>query len=200
MDISIKKKIFNSKKLLREMLIDRGYNPSDLNRLNKEFDKTNFETDMYWEIVSKSGDEKTLISFLINKKLDNKLVESHFVKAKTLYSEKIKTVKIIMISSIVITNPTIAKNNEFMNINGIYSQTFLVDNLQFNITKSNLVPEYKLLTHNEINELPFKTSEMPRILISDPISQYYGVTKNNVFQVKMISETTGEYLAYNKVV
>ena len=200
MEISNKQKIFNAKQILKEMLIDRGYPESELTPLSKDFKNTKYETDIYWEIINKNGKEKTLISFFINKKLDSKLVESHFTKAKTLYDNQISEVKIIMISDTSLTNPTIAKNNDYMKNSGIYSQIYLVDDLQFNITKSNLVPKHELLTKEEIDNLPFEVKNLPKILSTDPVSRYYAVNKKNVFKITTISETTGESISYNEVI
>lgn len=83
-------------------------------------------------------------------------------------------------------------------------ETFLENELVINITKHVLVPTYILLEEHEKAELlkrfKIKEAHLPRILLNDPISRYYGLKRGNIVKVEEASEIAGKYITYRLVV
>merc|ERR1711916_107075 len=91
-----------------------------------------------------------------------------------------------------------------LDVQPISMQVFLEDDLVVNITKHELVPRHIPLSDAEAKEVleafSLKMSMLPRILSRDPVSQYYGMKKGQMFRIVRKSETAGEYTTYRQVV
>ncbi len=93
---------------------------------------------------------------------------------------------------------------KFNTTEGIEIDYFKEDRLLIDITEHELVPKHELLEPDEKRELleiyNIKEDKLPRILLSDPISKYFGAKKGDVFKITRKSETTGKYVIYRLVV
>eukprot|EP01087_Luapelamoeba_hula_P013116 TRINITY_DN3731_c0_g1_i1.p1 TRINITY_DN3731_c0_g1~~TRINITY_DN3731_c0_g1_i1.p1 ORF type:complete len:141 (+),score=14.14 TRINITY_DN3731_c0_g1_i1:257-679(+) len=87
--------------------------------------------------------------------------------------------------------------------------TFLLEHfteaeLLVNITRHQLVPRHFVLSESEKAELlrkyKLEDSQLPRVLVSDPVSRYYGLSKGQVVKIVRPSETAGRYVTYRLVV
>ena len=80
---------------------------------------------------------------------------------------------------------------------------FLVEELQFNITKHCLVPKHRIMTNEEleafIKEMKCEKSNLPTILTVDPVCRYFGAKTGNVFEITRNSQTTGTAIYYRAV-
>ena len=67
-----------------------------------------------------------------------------------------------------------------------------------------LVPKHELLCEEEKNELcklyKIKEYNLPKILLNDPITRYFGGKKGQVFKITRPSESSGEYVIYRVIV
>lgn len=83
-------------------------------------------------------------------------------------------------------------------------EIFLKDEMMFDITKSDYVPQHILLSDDEaerfINEYGLQKKEIPRILISDPMARYFNAKLGQIFRIIRPSETSGESNFYRMVV
>lgn len=80
---------------------------------------------------------------------------------------------------------------------------FLVEELQFNITKHVLVPKHKIIPKEEERDilagLKCEKMNLPTILTTDPVSRFYGAKVGDVFEITRNSQTTGKAIYYRAV-
>lgn len=85
-----------------------------------------------------------------------------------------------------------------------YVEVYPINRFLFNITRHRLVPKHRRMTEEEIQKL-YQTydctkNQLPKILITDPISQYYGYTPGDVIEITRSGiPTTGRSIYYRMV-
>lgn len=79
-------------------------------------------------------------------------------------------------------------------------ECFLLEDLLVNITHHDLVPTHVVLSRDEkaalLKRYRLRETQLPRILMKDPISRYYGLKRGQVVKIIRSSETAGRYASY----
>ena len=192
--------IFHARKTILEMMEDRGY---DTSKHIKDI-----PLELFIETVADNNLEMVFEG-------ENKLVVYFFTEIKSISKKEFKSVCDKLISkyeddylNIIMVFPNKASSSikkeiiltpKYKNV-----QLYELKHLIINITKHKLQPKFKVLTEDEITEIITKLSipkeQFPKILITDPISRYYGVKIGQVFKITRQSYSAGEYVTYRIVV
>lgn len=205
--MSLTNKLYKSRKIILEMLRDRGYNTENYENYTPESIDILFKTNMK---VTKD----------INP-IDIELEESNKVLIKYLMTPKIRVNNIFSIVEELIEEETYKENDTiiliikdkltnyeqvayyFDNIyskNKIFIQLFNIDMLMYNVTHHKLVPKHIMLNEEEKQNLLKKYNvtyeQLQYILKDEPVAKYYGMNKGDVCKIIRNSETAGEFINY----
>ena len=91
--------------------------------------------------------------------------------------------------------------DNFLETNKIFIQVFSVDNLIRNITKHELVPDMRIVSQQEKDDIKEQydidnMNNIALILKSDPSAMFYGVKSGDLVEITRTSETSGKYVTY----
>ena len=92
-----------------------------------------------------------------------------------------------------------------INIDDNYNiEYFNIDELIVNISKHVLVPKHANVTEDEkkkvLAQYRAKESQLPKILMSDPMARYLGARKGHLVRIERKSQTAGQYIMYRLVI
>ena len=202
-------KLFKSRTVLLEMARLRGYNTDpyasfSLNEIEIMFKNTEKKT---------SAELGTLDMTMLNK-LGSKMYVKNLMASK-LRVNNFKSLIDDMLEGYVKTGDEVVfivkdKINNMDNFNNmldtylvtnnVFIQIFSLDNLLFNITQHNLVPEMVVVSPEVRDKLLEKYSsnitQFPQILKSDPHAKFLGVRKGDMCKITRASETAGSCVTY----
>lgn len=196
--------LFNVRKTLFEMLIDRGYNNNqqlfDVLKVNFDDIKVPINLNEFQlELRNAADTETTLVKFTLVKFEKNQLAE--LVKyAQTLDNHG--TVNIIVVLSKLSSTMLNIGNN--MMTDKIFIELWNIIQLKFNPIKSHYVPHHRLLEPKEVESVMkmynIKQKKlMAKIEKNDPIARYYGARSGQVFEITRMNENVGKSLFYRVV-
>ena len=168
--------------VVQEMLVIRKY--TDIVR----------ETDKPYRFSCLNGTKKVVVTYIFNRKK----LPLIFKKYIEEFSEKDYHHIIILYN---------APSSLFKKIVQPYNvELFSKQFMKINITKHYLVPKHTLIknTSNEIQDIMEeyqlqKPEQLPLILSTDPITQFYGAQVGDIFKITRPSQTNGTYTTYRYV-
>ncbi|KAJ1978711.1 DNA-directed RNA polymerases II 24 kDa polypeptide (RNA polymerase II subunit 5) [Dimargaris verticillata] len=187
---------------IHQMVDDRGYLVS--------YSELNMDLDAFRAQYARGGAvDRNSLTFLVQKRddpADQVLVffpEEPSLGVKTIrkYCERMLTQNVQ--KSIIIypesLTPSAKKAVEHVG-DKYHLELFKEADLLVNITHHNLVPRHDILSPEEkrtlLQRYRLKESQLPRILINDPVARYYGLKRGQVVKITRASETAGRYITY----
>ena len=193
-------KLFKVNKTLNQMMEDRGY------FVKSEDKEINFEK---WLEINKNKNSMSGIFVKKDQKNENVLrlyyeyLEGNKLNAGDInaFFTKMKEAQansgIIIISGMLTSQAT----QKIVDINTeLQIECFHISELIVNITQHELVPQHILLNEEEkkflLQRYKIKESQLPKIMITDPIAKYLGLKRGNVVKIVRESETAGKYITY----
>ena len=202
-------KLYNSRKVVVEMLETRGYDMSKY----RNFSLNEIEL-MFKNMEKKTSSELGSIDISTKHSEGGSIYVKHLLLSKlrlnnlkNLIDEMLESYlnngdEVIFIVKDKINN--LASFDSLLDVyqknNSISIQIFWIDNLMINITKHCMVPEMRILSEDEKNEIVSKyntdLSSFPRILKSDAHAKFVGVRKGDMCEIIRPSETAGVYKSY----
>jgi DNA-directed RNA polymerase I, II, and III subunit RPABC1 len=197
-------KLWRVRRTVLQMLIDRGYlvPRSEVDLSFVQFKEKYGEFPRRESLVMPfprvaDPTDVIIVFFADEQKVGVKTIKAYFDQME---SEKIKRGVLILQSKL----SSFAKNVLGDMAPNYILEEFLENELLVNITEHVLVPQHVVLSSDEKSQLlkryKLKDSQLPRILITDPIARYYGLGRGQVVKIIRPSETAGRYVTYRVVV
>ena len=195
-----KSKLFKVWKTLNKMMEDRGYSKNDNSNLKYDefIAKLNMDKKMYGIFAKVDPADpdniiRTYYEYIPNPKINMENIKDFF--------ELMKESKVN--SGIILLSGKLSQQakQKLSEINTqLQVEMFSLNELVVNITEHELVPKHILLTPEEKKKLleryRIKDSQLPKILSTDPVARYLGLTRGQVVKIVRVSETAGRYITY----
>lgn len=198
-DYKERKKLFNVRQTIIELIKDRGYNLPD--NINIDFTVFNIMYDNDNLSIEINDNDKLLYAYFdkgIKTFGKNNLKE---LVTKIREKNKDNSIKILVILKDK-CNSTLKKEIQKSYYDDV--EILLQSNFQFNITKNYLVPKHEKVPkekHSEILEkYNCKYNQLPRIQHNDPISIYYGFKKGDICKITRNDFIAGNSIYYRYVI
>ena len=197
--------LFRAFRTILEMLSDRNYFVDE--RYKNAVSDYDFFVESFEDEIN---DPNNLPTVFENESKDKILIYFHIGKkfAKTNCQELLTRITnegakhIILVLSNQFLNSNFKKQMANFEVRYIM-EYFTLESLLFNVTRHQLVPKHVLLTEEEKNTLlerySINSSQLPKILVTDPICKYFGAIPGQVFEIHRNPETSGRYTAYRIV-
>ena len=193
-------KLYNVFKTLNKMMEDRGYEILRKDPINKEG----------WLNDIKKNKSMNGIFTKLDKNDSSKRIRLyyHYIPSQKLNLEMIKNFMELMhlshaSSGIIIMSGKISQQakQKIQEINNeLQVEIFTLNDLVVNITEYELVPKHILLSQEDkqllLDRYKIKESQLPKILVTDPVARYLGLKRGDVVKIIRVSETAGRYITY----
>ncbi|EME29212.1 DNA-directed RNA polymerase II subunit E [Galdieria sulphuraria] len=200
-------KLFRIRKTILEMLRDRGYvvleTSSDLEMTREEFgsrlQQANYSRESLTLLKQHQHDpsDQIYVFFPAEERVSVKTLRDYFVR---MDQERVYKAILVVIKSL----SPFAKQGIQKVASQFKVEVFLEMELLVNITHHELVPKHEVLSTEGKKQLlkryHLKESQLPRILMTDPVARYLGLQKGQVVKITRPSETAGRYVTYRLVV
>jgi len=191
------RELWLTRNTLIEMLTERGYTTSQTT--------TNYQS--FIEQFSSAASNTALLNFVCSK--NNIPLAVHFTSEDKLSKKSLEALasdySVQGVSTVVLItpnklNPACKALLKSIKLN---FEHFLIEELQFNITKHCLVPKHRIMSEEEqiafLEKMKCQKVNIPTILTVDPVSRFFGAKPGNIFEITRTSQTTGTALYYRVV-
>tara|TARA_B100001123_G_C15289020_1_gene1016757 strand:- start:1578 stop:2195 length:618 start_codon:yes stop_codon:yes gene_type:complete len=204
MNINIElKRIYNAYNNALEMLSYRGYETDKLINSSIELFNKRLDTEIFDKITG-NNEQQCFLIIMKNQKITKK---DFLSRLDTINKDNEGDDFLLLVL-------TFDKHlNSFIKlIQKKYSkdiQIFLIDELQMNILKHELQPDFILLSDDEkldlINKYDVTMDQLPKIKLTDPVTKYYNAKVGDIFKIirkSMVgrNRTSGQGIYYRIVI
>lgn len=210
--MSLSNKLYLSRPVVLEILSLRDYDTSNYENISFE------EIDIMLKNAPSKNKDKSPLDIEISKDTPN----GTKILVKFIITPKIRSSNIVSLAEsllenfnegdtiiLVIKDKLTADEALETSLKKIYDKTkifvqyFWINQLTFNITEHDLVPEHEIMSEEEKNELVanlnIKTIDsLPTIKLTDPVSKFYGIKEGQVFKITRQSESSGKSIVYRQ--
>ena len=198
-DITLKI-LYRSWKTLMKMVEARKFIVEEKQKkMNFDEFKEKYENKTINEIFYKKDDNnKEIMRLYIEYFMDPKINAKHFDDFfDNMNKIEGKSSGII----VVLANLTPQANKKLIELNIKKPiQCFNINELMINVTEHADVPKHILIDEKEkkslLEKYRIKESQLPKILINDPVAKFYGLRKGDVVKIIRNSENAGKYVTY----
>ena len=213
---SLEEQIKVSRRVIKEMLTDRGYNTNHIDahipdtlflQLYASFINESNESNIFdIECENYTGD-RIYVKYIrehIKKKTKKSITYINFKKVH----EKIKNIHDLLFNDQIIyvicdTNyENIEENEKILNLRKNKNvEVFDIKRLMINITKHFIVPKHEKISIMEANKLKNKLKinsiyKLPTLMTYDPVARYFNFKQGEVIKITRNSPSTGEHIMY----
>ena len=184
---------------LFEMIQDRKYTINDgdtcyqdiVKKLTKSEDKTYFCFD--------SSNRCVCISYISPSESSGNVGKNDIVSIlENIMKPNNSNRCLLILDGVKLTSA--AKSDIFTYFPTYIFESFELSHLQFNITKSDIVPKHKILSDEKVEKIikkyKMEKKEMPKILYEDPVARYLGMLPGQICKINRISENGGKVNFY----
>ncbi|WWD20614.1 hypothetical protein CI109_105090 [Kwoniella shandongensis] len=194
-------RLWRVSRTVHEMVRDRGYLLADY-EINVPFDEFKQKhgatgsvdrTNMSFDALHSENSEKIFVYFCSEKNVSKASMKTFIGsmdkmgarRGMIIWSEKMSP----------------AAKKTLTEMGSEYSlEDFPESDLLVNITRHFLVPKHVIMKPDEksalIKRYRLKETQLPRIMITDPVARYYGMKRGQVMKIERASETAGRYITY----
>jgi DNA-directed RNA polymerase I, II, and III subunit RPABC1 len=199
MNIADRKKFYLARNTILDILEDRGYIVAE--NLKMSIDEFMIQYDsgeMYIYTKNSNEDKKSIYIYfhLENRNFQKKDLTNLITTVNNQYQNE--NIKIIVITRDKLNQAILREIERTDNI-----ESFILNQLIINITKHIMMPKFEVISDNEIEillkEFSITKNQLPKILLTDPISRYFGVKSGDIFKITRSSPTTGLSISYRLV-
>lgn len=194
-----KRKQFQARNTILEMLQDRGY---EIPKKHFDFTFEEFLNIGFYNIYISNIDESEY-TYIYFSNQDKQLTINNL---KNIYSNILEETNNIHVHVIFILNDepntavkTALKSKDYSNI-----EYFLYEELIINITKHSIMPRFEIIKDPDevktiLNRYNATKQQLPKFLSSDPIVKYFNAKPGTIFRIFSKSATVGEAVRYRIV-
>jgi DNA-directed RNA polymerase subunit H (RpoH/RPB5) len=205
--------VFRAMKVILEMLEFRGYNVEQYKNYTLETIRNKVEEsgDDYLEsplniyVNNPDKDKNCLVVFFLNKKFKKQYASD--IMEYVLDEDSPTPIReesgdeCVFISMYPVKESGLAAITSIHNEFKIPCQLFYIMNLMYNILNHKLVPEYRIISEDEIEEVKNKyhvqrLSQFPLIKSHDAVARFIGLHAGNVVEIKNKSKNGGVNIYY----
>jgi len=173
-------------------------------------DTKSITKDRFQENYNRYNNESGFVLLLTHRTTEDKLL-IYFVKSeKAISTEDVKKFATKMgeesvFNGIIVSNKEMSPSadrliKEIDAESKFHIEHFLIRELLMNITHHELVPKHIIVNDEEkkavLKKYRIKESQLPKILVSDPVAKYLGLRRGQLVKIIRTSETAGLHVVY----
>tara|TARA_B100000575_G_C23080768_1_gene622677 strand:- start:456 stop:1088 length:633 start_codon:yes stop_codon:yes gene_type:complete len=209
--MSIVPKLFNSRKIVLNMIGKRGFNVDKYSNFTFDeidvlFNSSNnkLSNELAPLDIKLENDGYSLyIKYVLNLKNRPTNIINFIQEFRDTQMNEGDTLILITLDKIISETLDEFLDNLYEEFK-VFAQVFYIDKLMYDVTEHVLVPKHIIISEEEKSKLLNNLSinnfdQLPIILKNDPVAMYCGAKKNEVMKIIKNSETVGEYISYRYV-